>query len=98
MSMLVHAWSTTSRTHRHPGAVGCTSHDQDSQGFAVVRAYFACYSWGAPDRIRTCAHGSGGGKSEAPVPARMVIRSDSWSTPGPRSSNRVNILKIKGRP
>jgi len=42
----------------------------------------------APDRIRTCAHGSGGGWPSTVPPVEITGRSAVWSTSGPRADVR----------
>jgi hypothetical protein len=39
-----------------------------------------------PTQARTCAHGSGGGRSPARLAARTTSRFDAWSMPGPRGA------------
>ena len=48
-----------------------------------------------PGRIRTCAHGCGGGRSPARLAARIPARSDAWSTSGP--CERRRCLPDSGR-
>jgi hypothetical protein len=59
-SILVHAWSTASRTRLLPAAYRGTLSLASRRAYAQVRASFGWLSVGAPSRIRTCAHGSGG--------------------------------------
>src|SRR5262249_16157656 len=40
----------------------------------------------APGRIRTCAHGSGGGRSPTTLPALTAKRQGAWSASGPQVS------------
>jgi hypothetical protein len=64
----------------------------------LVMTAFAWSSWGAPSRIRTCAHGSGGSWPTASLPARITVRAGGWSTSGPQVRQCPGTVRLRSAP
>ena len=82
MRTLVRAWSTGSRVHMLRVASGCTRSIADVQASAQFRAGIGWSSGGAPSRIRTCAHGSGGQCCVQPLPGKTCHVQPAWGAYG----------------